>query len=73
MLLVCGKQSGTLTHQMVSASFSQLVNCVNRETDVSFLASLYKCFSDSLRVIDGPSALSPEIQTGIIDATKRLR
>lgn len=71
ILLACGKQSGTLTHQMVSASFSQLVNCITRETDASFLASLYKCFRDALRVIDGPSSLSPEIQTGIIEATKR--
>lgn len=71
ILLACGKQSGTLTHQMVTASFSQLVNCINRETDASFLASLYKCFSDSLRVIEGPSSLPPEVQSGIIDASKR--
>ena len=55
---------------MVSASFSQLVNCISRENDASFLASLYKCFSDCLRVIDGVSSLSPEIQSGFVDATK---
>ncbi|KDQ51416.1 hypothetical protein JAAARDRAFT_185002 [Jaapia argillacea MUCL 33604] len=71
MLLACGKTSGTLTHQMVNASFTQLVNCISSESDSSFLASLYKCFTDSLRVIGGPSSLPPEIQTGIIEATKR--
>ncbi|KAH8088992.1 ARM repeat-containing protein [Cristinia sonorae] len=71
ILLSCGKQSGTLTHQMVTASFSQLVTCINREEDASFLASLYKCFADSLRVIDGPASLSPEIHSGFIEATKR--
>ncbi|CAL1712081.1 unnamed protein product [Somion occarium] len=71
MLLHCGKLSNTLTHQMVSASFSQLVNCIGIENDVSFLASLYKCFSDSLRVVGGPTALPQEIQDGVIEATKR--
>lgn len=56
---------------MVTASFTQLVNCINRETDASFLASLYKCFADSLKVIDGPSSLTPEIQSGVVEATKR--
>lgn len=71
MLLACGKNSGTLTNHMVTASFSQLVNCIGSERDASFLASLYKCFSDSLRVIGGPSALTREVQDGIIEATKR--
>ncbi|KAH9918693.1 ARM repeat-containing protein [Amylocystis lapponica] len=71
MLLACGKNSGTLTNQMVSATFSELVNDIGSETDSSFLASLYKCFCDSLRVIGGPSALSPEYVDGVIEATKR--
>ncbi|EMD36115.1 hypothetical protein CERSUDRAFT_156882 [Gelatoporia subvermispora B] len=71
MLLSCGKNSGTLTVQMVTATFSQLVNCIGTETDCSFLASLYKCFADSIRVLGGPSALSPEFHDGVIEATKR--
>ncbi|KAI0919362.1 hypothetical protein AcV7_006120 [Taiwanofungus camphoratus] len=71
MLLSCGKTSGTLTNQMVSATFSQLVNCIGGESDSSFLASLYKCFSDSLRVIGGPPSLAPEFHEGIMEATKR--
>ncbi|KAJ8507252.1 hypothetical protein ONZ45_g10362 [Pleurotus djamor] len=71
MLLACGKQSNTLTNQMVSASFLKLITCISAEHDPSFLASLYKCFTDSLIVIGGPTALSPEFHEGVIEATKR--
>lgn len=56
---------------MVNASFLQLINCVSSEADPSFLASLYKCFADSLKIMGGPSTLTPEFQSGIIEATKR--
>jgi hypothetical protein len=38
MLLSCGKESGTLTNQMVSATFLQLINCISTERDSIFLA-----------------------------------
>ncbi|KZP19918.1 hypothetical protein FIBSPDRAFT_954981 [Athelia psychrophila] len=71
MLLSCGKTSNTPTPQMVSAKFDQLINCIGSEQDSSFLASRFKCFADSLRVIGGPAELTPESATGIIEATKR--
>ncbi|OBZ65152.1 Importin subunit beta-3 [Grifola frondosa] len=71
ILLACGKNSGTLTNHIVSATFSQLIDCIGAENDSSFLASLYKCFLDSVRVIGGPSALAPELHDGAIEATKR--
>jgi len=71
MLLSCGKSSNTLTNSMVAATFHQLITCVSTEHDSSFLASLYKCFTDSLRVVGGPSVLSQDYQSGIIEATKR--
>ncbi|KAF8952312.1 armadillo-type protein [Flammula alnicola] len=71
MLLACGKQSGTLTNQMVSATFLQLINCISTEHDSTFLASLYKYFSEALGVIGGPEALSAQFHDGIIEATKR--
>ena len=71
MLLACGKLSGTLTNQMVSATFLQLINCIGSEKDSSFLASLYKCFTESLRVIGGAAALPGDFHDGIIEATKR--
>lgn len=71
MLMSCGKNSGTLTNHMVSATFSQVVNCIGGETDASFLASLYKCFSDCTRVLGGPAALPVEISDGVMEVTKR--
>ncbi|KAJ7906329.1 armadillo-type protein [Mycena leptocephala] len=71
MLLASGKNSGTLTNQMVTATFLQIINGISTEHDASFLSSLYKCFNDSLRIIGGTSALSPEFQNGIMEATKR--
>jgi hypothetical protein len=70
-LIVCGKSGGILPNQIVSASFLQLINCIGTEEDASFLASLYKCFADTLRVVGGPSTLSTEFHNGIIEATKR--
>ncbi len=71
MLISCGKNSGTLTNQMVAATLSQIITCVANESDSSFLASLYKCFLDTLLVLGGPPALAPEFRQGIVDATKR--
>lgn len=70
MLLVCGKQSGTMTPQMLSATFAQLISVIESETDVSFLASLYKCFTDCVRVIGGSDNLSPEFRESILVATR---
>ncbi|KAF8147263.1 hypothetical protein B0H34DRAFT_636011, partial [Crassisporium funariophilum] len=39
MLLACGKQSNTLTNQMVSAVFTQLITCISTEHDATFFAS----------------------------------
>jgi hypothetical protein len=72
LLLACGKSSSTLTTQMLSATFHQLITTIAVETDSSFLASLYKCFGDCIRLVGSPAvALSPEMQDGIIEATKR--
>ena len=71
MLLAVGKTSNTLTNQMVSAAFTQIINCTNTEHDPSFLASLYKCFTDSVRIIGGSAVLPREFNDGMIEATKR--
>lgn len=70
-LLLCGKNSGTLTNEMVSATFSQLVNCVATERDINFLSSLYKCFTGSMNVIGGAASLPPQIHDGIMEGTRR--
>lgn len=71
MLVAAGKASNTLTNQMVSATFHQLINCVTTEHDPSFLASLYKCLNDCVRVIGGAGALPQEYNDGIVEATKQ--
>ncbi|OSC97013.1 ARM repeat-containing protein [Trametes coccinea BRFM310] len=71
VLISCGKNSGTLTNQMVVATLSQVINCIGSESDSSFLASLYKCFYDTVLVLGGPGALAPEFRAGIVEATKR--
>lgn len=71
MLLACGKSGGALTHAMVAATFQQLITCILGESDASFLASLYKCFTDVLVVGGGPAALAPEFHVGIVEATTR--
>ena len=55
---------------MVSAIFSQMINVLADESDPSFLASLFKCLTDSVRVIGGPDALTPEFREGILTATR---
>ncbi|EAU92069.1 RAN binding protein-like protein [Coprinopsis cinerea okayama7 len=61
----------TLTSQMVSASFHQIIHCISTEHDSSFLGSLYKCFHDSLLVLGGPTSLPADYQNALIEATKR--
>jgi len=70
-LLLCGKNSGTLTNEMVSATFSQLVNCAASERDINFLSSLYKCFTGCMNVIGGAASLPPQIHDGIMEGTRR--
>ena len=70
VLIACGKNSGTLTTQMVIVTLLQLINCIGSESDSSFLASLYKCFHDTLLVLGGPTALAPEFRAGVVEATK---
>ena len=71
LLLISGKNSGTLTTQIVSATLTQLVNCISTEQDPSFLASLCKAFGDSVRVIGGVNALPQEYHTSIVEAAQR--
>ena len=71
MLLACGKNSGTLTPHMVTASFSQVVNCIASEKDPTFFSSLYRCFNDCMRVAGGPEGLPQEVKDAAVEATKR--
>jgi hypothetical protein len=71
MLVSCGKNSSTLTPQMVNATMAALLNSIGTERDPSFVSSLYKCFNDCVRVLGGPAALPDEYATGASEGTKR--
>lgn len=70
-LLTCGKDSGTLTPHMVSATFTQVVNAIATEADPSYLTSLLKCFSECMRVAGGAARLPHEVRDGVVEASKR--
>jgi importin-5 len=71
MLLSCGMQSSTLSPQIVYATFRQLVTCIAAENDASFVASLYKCFSDCARIVGGPGAVPDDAKTALVEASNR--
>ena len=58
MLMSCAKESKLITEEMFDAVFQQLINVIGSEPDASFLASLYKCFTDSARLFIHPSPTS---------------
>lgn len=77
MLLVCGKQSGALTPDMVTAVFAQLITAARVEADASFLASLFRCLADCVRVAGGSptdhapaNALPQDVRQGILAAAR---
>jgi importin-5 len=51
MLLQCAKDTNQLTQEIFSAVFQELITIMSTEPDPSFLASLYKSFYDSARVV----------------------
>jgi importin-5 len=71
MLLLCGKESRTLTAQMVSVIFVQLVPSIGSETEPSLLSSLLGAFSKCVKIIDGPTTLPREVHDGLIESLMR--
>ncbi|KAH8827725.1 armadillo-type protein [Flagelloscypha sp. PMI_526] len=69
LLLQSGKTSNTLTEPMLHATMSSLITSLTNETDLSFLASLYRSVTSSLRIL-GP-ALSSAYKDLLIEASKR--
>ncbi|KAK0472567.1 hypothetical protein EDD18DRAFT_433792 [Armillaria luteobubalina] len=50
ILLHSGHTSGTLTPQMIHATYAQLISRVTTEHDAGFLSSLFKSLSDCLKI-----------------------
>jgi len=69
VLIVCGKESDTLTPVMLNEIFERVISAISCESDPSYLASLYKCFTDSARVVQMQSLRSDQADI-IIKATQ---
>jgi hypothetical protein len=63
MLLTCAKETNQLNQEVFTAVFQQLITVISAENDSSYLASLYKCFFDSARVVDASN-----IPSNFVDA-----
>jgi len=50
MLVSCGKASNTIDGDMVTNVVQHVASVISQETDTSYLASLFKCATDCLRV-----------------------
>jgi hypothetical protein len=62
MLVSCAKEAKLITEEMFDAVFQQLINVIGSEPDASFLASLYKCFTDAARLFIYSSSPNPQQQ-----------
>ncbi|KDQ15158.1 hypothetical protein BOTBODRAFT_158816 [Botryobasidium botryosum FD-172 SS1] len=69
VLIVCGKESGTLTPTMLNEIFGRVVSAISCESDPSYLASLYKCFTDSARVVQTQSLTLEQVGV-VVKATQ---
>ena len=68
-LVECAKDSNMADEPFVNGVFVPIIDAMPNEPDAGFLASLYKCFSESARAVNA-SALSPELVNGFIKATQ---
>ncbi|KAF9256190.1 ARM repeat-containing protein [Marasmius fiardii PR-910] len=72
MLLSSGQKSSTLTTAMVHATFNQLISVIKDEHDTSFLGSLFKSFSDCVKILGGPGIVEKEFVEGLVEGAKRF-
>ncbi|KIM80082.1 hypothetical protein PILCRDRAFT_543941 [Piloderma croceum F 1598] len=68
LLLSCGKDSGNLTAQMITASFHQLSSLIRSETEPTFLMPLFQSFTSSVEALGGPAALPREAHDGLMES-----
>lgn len=63
------KHTNLINAEFSSAVFTPIIEGINSEMDAGFLASLYKCFADSLRSL-GRAAISDVNYASFITATR---
>jgi hypothetical protein len=64
------KRTDMVNADFSSAVFTPITEGINLEMDAGFLASLYKCFADSLRTLGGRAALSDSNYSSFVTATQ---
>lgn len=69
MLVQCAKDTSQLTQELFAAVFEQLITVISTELDPSYLASLYKSFYDSARVV-GASNMPPTFVEALMKASQ---
>ncbi|KAH9167134.1 ARM repeat-containing protein [Lactarius sanguifluus] len=68
MLISCGKASNAIDGDMVGNVMQHVASVISQETDSTFLASLFKCATDSMRAWgDG----TPETRVALENAAKQ--
>ena len=55
---------------MAQAVLTHVCAGLAQESDISFLMTLYKCFTDSVKVIGGREAVPPELAESVLKATQ---
>lgn len=68
MLISCGKASNAIDGDMVANVMQHVASVISQETDSTFLASLFKCATDSMRAW---SDVTPETRSALENAAKQ--
>jgi hypothetical protein len=71
MLLLCGKESNSLTAQMISATFFQLNDLIGSEIEPTLLTPLLQTFASSVKILGGPAVLPLETHEGLVESLTR--
>ena len=67
MLISCGKASNAIDGDMVANVMQHVASVITQETDSTFLASLFKCATDSIRSWDD---VTPDTRSALENAAK---
>lgn len=67
---MAAKTARIVNDEFTAAIFDPIVGGLGSEMDAGFLASLFKCFADSLKTLGGQSALSAATEEAFFTATQ---
>lgn len=68
MLISCGKASNAIDGEMVANVMQHVASVISQETDSTFLASLFKCATDSIR---SWGDVTPDTRSALENAAKQ--